>query len=118
MGPERLEQFQYEIVVAPALAEERERDLMAEVVVADADCVGVTERDAGDLGHRPRPDPGDREQAAPQLGVLGAVTDREPMAHLAGSPHGVGPTALHPERMEGPVGKLGQAGRRRRDEES
>ena len=118
MGPERLEQLEHELVVAPPLTEERERDLMAEVVVADADRVGVTERDPGDLGHGPRPDAGDRAESARQLGVLGAVTDSEAMPHLARPPDGVGPPALHPEGVEGPVGEISQPGRSRRDDET
>jgi len=113
MGPERLEQLEHERVVAPPLTEERERDLMTEVVVADTDRVGVTERDPRDLGHRPRPDAGDGEESAAQLAVLGPVADSETMTHPTHPANGVGPPALHPQRMERPVGKLGQPGRRR-----
>ena len=82
VGPERFEQLEHQLVVAPTLTQEREHHLVAEVVVTDADGVGVTERHPLHLGHGPRPDAGDGLEAALQLGVVGPLAHAQAVGHV------------------------------------
>src|SRR5688572_24260176 len=53
-----LQQLEHPLVGPSRLPGEGPRDVVLEVEVADADGVGIAERDVGDLGRRPRSDAG------------------------------------------------------------